>query len=138
MDKLQIFALGLLIIRLIALIVLAGVLKRQINYFKTTYTEAPRIRKGLFLLVGITTLTQIIPILVDLAAVLELFPRTNPVQPAGLTYAFNNAITSLVAAFGWRYLYDIIEEDHIKVIKAKKHTEDVEQENADLKADNKK
>lgn len=137
MDKLQIFALGLLILRLIALFVLGGVLKRQIHYFRTTYTEAPRIRKGLFLLVGVTAFTQIIPILVDLAALSALFPRTNPINPAGMVYAYNNAITSIVVAFGWRYLYGIIEQDHIKVIKAKKHTDDVEQENADLKADDK-
>lgn len=124
--------------RLIALFVLAGVLKRQINYYRTTYTEAPRIRKGLFLLVGVATLTQIIPILVDLAAVLNLFSNRNPINPVGIIYAYNNAITSLVVAFGWHYLYDIIEEDHVKVIKAKQHTEDVEQENAELKADNEK
>ena len=136
MNSLQYFALGLLVMRLIALFVLGGVLKRQIHYFRTTYTEAPRIRKGLFFLVAIATLTQLIPIFVDFAAVVELYPRTNPIQPAGIIYAYNNAITSLVVAFGWRYLYNIIEEDQAKVVIAKKHTDAVEQENAELKADN--
>lgn len=134
MDKLQLLALLLLTFRLVATGVLLSVLRRQIYYFRTTYTEAPRIRKGLFILVIASTLTQIIPIIIDAAALFEVYGRSSP-HPLGVAYAFSNATLSVITAFGWRYLYDIIESDHIKVIKAKKHTEDVEEENVRLKAD---
>lgn len=134
MDKLQLLALLLLILRLIATGVLLSVLNRQIYYFRTTYTEAPRIRKGLFVLVIASTLTQVIPIIIDTAALFEIYGRSSP-HPLGVAYAFSNASLSVITAFGWRYLYGIIEADHIKVIKAKKHTDDVEAENTQLKAD---
>lgn len=140
MDKLQIFAAFLLLCRIIATIVLGGVLKRQLHYFKTTYTEAPRIRKGLFFLVVAATITQIVPIIVDIAGTLDLWQlrSAKSVKPIGLAYSFSNATLSLVTAFGWRYLYDIIEQDQVKVISAKKHTDKVERENTKLKRYNKK
>lgn len=137
MDKLQVFALLLLTFRLIATAVLLSVLKKQLHYFRTTYTEAPRIRKGLFVLVIAATLTQIVPILIDIAALLELYQRGN-VVPIGVAYAFSNATLSLVTAFGWRYLYGIMEEDQQKILDVKEHTEAVEKDNRRLSRENRR
>lgn len=116
LDPLQLFALGLLILRLIALGFLFNVIRKQINYFRSTWTEAPRIRRALFTLVVVMTLGQLAPIMIDVSAILELYTR-NAIHPLGYAYAFSNAATAVVSAFGWNYLYRVFEADHIKLTK---------------------
>lgn len=111
LDALQLFALGLLLLRLIALGFYSNVLRKQIRYFRQTYTEAPRVRKTLFFIVLIMTLGQFVPIIIDTAALLEAYAR-RPIQPLGYAYSFSNAITAAISGFGWNYLYKVFEEDH--------------------------
>lgn len=131
LDGLQLFALGLLLLRLIALGFLISVLRKQINYFISTYTEAPRIRRALFTIVVVMTVGQIVPILIDIAALAEVYAR-NPIHPLGYAYAFSNAITAAVSAFGWSYLYKIFEADYVKLTQQGKDNTALSNENTRL------
>lgn len=84
-------------------------------------------------IVGITFIGNFVPIVIDVATLLNSVHPTNP-NSLGIGYAFSNAITAAISAIGWWVLYKVIatEQDALK----QEHA-DLAQENVELTADNK-
>ena len=114
----QWFSLGLLIFRIVAVAFFVLLLRKQWKYIKED-DDIQTTRKMLFFL-GIILLAQnIVPIIIDVAALTEHYARNTP-QPLGLAYSFSNASFSALSGFTFWLMYRFIEKENIRLQKENK------------------
>lgn len=133
MLDIKVIAAILLVLRLIAVVFLFLVLKKQYKILRTTTTDYSSVRKVLIFLVFLTFCGNFVPILIDSATLLAKVSRTTP-NTLGVSYAFSNAITAAVSAVGWFVLYRLIA---IEQIVLQKQHDDLTADNKHLTKDNK-
>lgn len=93
MNKAQILATILLILRLIALTMIGAVLRKQVKQMRTTTTDYPAIRKAIFLLTVVLFVGQFIPIILDtIVAVGGSYAGRRAPELLGVAYSLNNAL----------------------------------------------
>lgn len=107
--NIKVIAAILLLLRVISVVSLSGVLKRQWGLFKVEHTRLTKVRITLLILVGITFVSNILPIIIDLATI---FGRTYAGRLL-VPYAFSNAIGITSMSVAWWYLYRSIAREGI-------------------------
>lgn len=128
----QWFSLGLLFFRVIAVIFFVMLLRKQWKYLKEQ-DGVQTTRKMLFVLGLILLAQNIVPIIIDIAAITEHYGRAQP-QPLGLAYSFSNATFSALSAVTFWLMYRFIERENIRL---QKRNHDLQDDNDTLTSDNK-
>lgn len=107
MTHIQVIAGILLAIRVVAVVYLLRVFRQQWRLIRETVTPFPAIRRILISIVVVSLLSNILPMTIDLAVLLDKSYAGDLLVP----YAFSNAIGMAFLAIGWRYMYRIIERE---------------------------
>lgn len=120
-------AVGLLILRLISAVCLSWVMYKQLSLIRrNTPPEEQRVRKSLFTIVLALFLANIIPVILDAAALFANLRRgSNQLNAAGVLYTYSNAAFAAIVGVGWAILYVIAEKErvHLKHENDKLHHE---------------
>lgn len=113
MVDLQIYASILLIFRAISVVFIVMVIKRQWQLFKLPIDKSIRtFRLVLFCLSILVLIGNIIPIAVDVLALLGETNRPDHIPSASVLYTFNNSIAAVCSAILIWLLYFIAGKDN--------------------------
>jgi len=115
--ELRIIATILLIERLIALYFILSVVTRQRRLMKIV-DDVSALRKVMFGLSMAMLGMQIVPIVIDIAGIIEPYLKATSVpRPLGVAYALSNATFSIIASVMLWLIYETIDRDNIKLLK---------------------
>jgi hypothetical protein len=112
-------AVYLLIGRILSLIVIGIVLRKQVEIFRGR--PDPELRQGRIVMMFfamVLLLGNFIPVVIDIAVIHGDVTRANP-SPAGIAYAFSSNLVSLFSSCALLALY-IIAEKLLKPLKGRK------------------
>lgn len=108
MDNVQIHAGILLTERLVAVAFLLPVLIKQVGLMRLRANSSLNTLRHVLFGIGLVIfIGQLVPILIDTAALLELYERSGNPNPLGLAYAHSNALTALLAAILLNLIYKV-------------------------------
>lgn len=94
----QTLAIILLAMRILAVALLVATIAKQIKQMRTTTTEYPGVRIGVFIATVVLLVGQFIPMALDAAVAFGTHYEGRSVHPATLpvSYALNNAVKDVV------------------------------------------
>lgn len=97
----------LLSLRVIAVLLLAAVVSKQIHYLRTTQTKYPAVRITVMILTATLLIGQVIPIILDtVVAFGSIYPGRNPAPNSlAVSYSMNNAIKDVIIGALLVFLY---------------------------------
>jgi hypothetical protein len=111
MINLTLFAALLLTLRLVAVGFLGYILVKQWKFLRRNHKPLNTYRLVLYITMLVTFIGNLVPIAIDVAALTGGYDRANPPLLA-IAYAFSNASTSAVSAFGWWFIYRMVEKEN--------------------------
>lgn len=128
-EKIQYIAFGLLLLRIVAVIFMTLVLRRQYKLFKEPVEpEAVHVRLVLFIFAVVIMVGQIVPIMIDLATILADVKRTTP-NALGVAYGYSNATTAAISSILFWLIYRFIAQQNVRLAKKEKQNVELKKEN---------
>jgi hypothetical protein len=101
----KIIALTLLTARIVSVVFLLSVLRKQWAVLRTKdHPELGTLRRVLFYLSMVIFLGQFVPILIDAATLVAQVKRSDP-NPLGVAYAYSNAFTAMISSLLLWFVY---------------------------------
>jgi membrane associated rhomboid family serine protease len=116
MINLTLFAALLLTLRLIAFGFFGYVLYQQHKVLKKQIRDLTLVRRILFYFGLTLLLANVVPIVIDIAALSGEYVR-QPVASLGVMYAFSNATFAAISGAAWFYLYRTVERERIQMLR---------------------